>query len=356
MKFFKSLTLIAAVAIAVTGCKKPTANFTADKTEVETGEVVTFTNTSEDATLYMWDFGDGTQSTQKNPTHVYERAGEYQVTMTSAKKNNKKPADAAAITITVTDPVETPAKATFNASKTSAMPGEVITFTATDTTGDEYVWDFGDGAMSLSPNSSHVYQMGGTYTVTLTVYSYGRKYSDTQTKTITIGSGSGDFGVKSKLVGNWKIASHVLTHTINGTTVPSCPSNPIQPAPYNYTFPNTTNPNIPKIEVLSNGSMYLYDNDNNIRGTGSYNVLDATRMNWNHQPLNNTGGSFSQINGTAVPTSGSSIIWTITQLDATTLKLTYTYTAQNGNVYNSCTSQYVSGPQVITETVTYTKM
>jgi len=40
---------------------------------------VTFTNTSIYADTYLWDFGDGTTSTQVNPLHTYEEAGAYPV-------------------------------------------------------------------------------------------------------------------------------------------------------------------------------------------------------------------------------------------------------------------------------------
>jgi len=34
------------------------------------------------ATSWLWDFGDGTTSTTRNPTHIYNRAGRYTVTLT----------------------------------------------------------------------------------------------------------------------------------------------------------------------------------------------------------------------------------------------------------------------------------
>lgn len=346
--FLRSIAAVLSVAVMISACKKPTANFSADKTEVEIGEVVTFTNSSEDATIYMWDFGDGTQSSQKNPTHVYDTPGTYQVTMTSAKNKMKKPADATAVTITVKAPAKPTAD--FTASKTTGMPGEVFTFAATDTSADEFVWDFGDGQMSLSPNPTHVYQMGGTYTVSLTVYGWDRKYTDTKTKTITIGNATGDYATIAALVGKWKISSHALTNTVNNTAVAACNSN----APYSVSF---TSAQVPVIEVTANNTMFLYDMNNNIRGSANYNVIDNKRMTWSHNALYNNGG-FSTINGTNVPTYGPNIIWNITTLNATTLTLTFTYTNSSGSAYTTCSPSpggVISGTQVITETVTYTK-
>ena len=43
---------------------------------------IQFTNQSTDAVSFLWDFGDGTFSTEENPLHVYNEAGEYTVTLT----------------------------------------------------------------------------------------------------------------------------------------------------------------------------------------------------------------------------------------------------------------------------------
>jgi len=46
------------------------------------GEVV-FTNRSSNAQIYSWDFGDGRQSTQKDPTHVFDENDDYIVKLTA---------------------------------------------------------------------------------------------------------------------------------------------------------------------------------------------------------------------------------------------------------------------------------
>lgn len=61
----------------------PTADFTAS---VETGSAplsVTFTDQSQNSPdEWYWDFGDGSNSTEQNPTHTYTEKGEYTVSLT----------------------------------------------------------------------------------------------------------------------------------------------------------------------------------------------------------------------------------------------------------------------------------
>lgn len=43
-----------------------------------------FINRSHNALSVLWDFGDGTTSSERNPTHTYALAGAYVVTLTAA--------------------------------------------------------------------------------------------------------------------------------------------------------------------------------------------------------------------------------------------------------------------------------
>jgi len=42
---------------------------------------VTFTNTSQHASAFLWEFGDGLTSTLASPTHTYPMTGTYDVTL-----------------------------------------------------------------------------------------------------------------------------------------------------------------------------------------------------------------------------------------------------------------------------------
>jgi len=60
----------------------PIASFQYEISEDNFLEVI-FTNFSQNAVSYSWDFGDGNSSTEENPTHIYDEADTYEVTLTA---------------------------------------------------------------------------------------------------------------------------------------------------------------------------------------------------------------------------------------------------------------------------------
>lgn len=57
----------------------PIANFVVE--ELGSGQF-SLTNTSENATSYLWNFGDGTTSTETNPSHTYTSTGAFNIELT----------------------------------------------------------------------------------------------------------------------------------------------------------------------------------------------------------------------------------------------------------------------------------
>ncbi|MBC7865331.1 MAG: PKD domain-containing protein [Bacteroidia bacterium] len=61
----------------------PLANFTSNSGEVtSSAPTVVFTNTSVGGVDWLWEFGDGSDTTLMNPSHTYEDAGNYLTTLT----------------------------------------------------------------------------------------------------------------------------------------------------------------------------------------------------------------------------------------------------------------------------------
>ncbi|HKK61009.1 MAG TPA: PKD domain-containing protein, partial [Bacteroidales bacterium] len=92
----KSLIRYAAFAIipllALSSCEdesslEPIASFQYETSESNFLDIV-FTNFSENAVSYSWDFGDGETSTEENPTHTYAETGTYTVVLTAMNEDD----------------------------------------------------------------------------------------------------------------------------------------------------------------------------------------------------------------------------------------------------------------------------
>lgn len=131
------------------GCNKddeqptPEAPIASFQFEVSTDNFleVAFTNFSQNATSFQWDFGDGQSSTDRDPTHVYAAAGEYTVVLTasnaagqSAKREEK---------ITLTDPDALLTLLTGADSKTWYLMREGVALGIGPAPGDNQWWSFG---------------------------------------------------------------------------------------------------------------------------------------------------------------------------------------------------------------------
>jgi PKD repeat protein len=162
-------TTFAALAVSGTGgSNPPSADFTWDCD----GLSCRFTDaSSDDGTLtgWLWSFGDGGSSTERNPAHAYDAGGSYSVTLTVT--DNEGSSDIASHQVSVTAP--TPSNAPPHAEFSVHCQDLTCSFTDQSTDADGTVasraWDFGDGATSTDRNPSHTYAAEGQYSVTLRV-------------------------------------------------------------------------------------------------------------------------------------------------------------------------------------------
>ncbi len=146
----------------------PAANFSSNITCGCAPLSVQFTDLSENTTEWKWEFGDGTNSTEQNPMHVYSAAGNYTVNLTAGNLNGT---DSKLATMTVLEPdLSVPPVADFSSDVTMGNVPLSVQFTDTSTgTPTEWYWEFGDGEYSGLQNPMHTYNAAGNYTVKLEV-------------------------------------------------------------------------------------------------------------------------------------------------------------------------------------------
>lgn len=175
MRLFSIMTVIALFSIVVlNSCKKDdddddngTANPVASFQFVVSADnflEVTFTNFSQNATSYVWDFGDGETSTEKDPVHVYAAAGDYTVKLTAKNAANASAEYSQAITIT--DPDDAYKLLTGEVSKTWKLFREGVSMSLGPDASNPGGWWAGlenDGARPCLYTQEFTFHFDGTY-------------------------------------------------------------------------------------------------------------------------------------------------------------------------------------------------
>jgi PKD repeat protein len=95
-KLFIPFAFVAVLALMAGCAKDPTACFTMTSESIDddlmplAGEEIDFENCSGEATSYNWDFDDGEESDDENPTYAFTEAGTYNVTLTATGDGGSK--------------------------------------------------------------------------------------------------------------------------------------------------------------------------------------------------------------------------------------------------------------------------
>lgn len=126
-----------------------------------------FENTSLAGTDFLWEFGDGTTSTDISPTHLYPLAGTYNVRLIAKDTNTCNKIDTSAyFPVTVVDKPT----ASFSWAPDPPQENVPIQFTNLSVGANSYLWNFGDGESSTEVNPKHEYNATGTYSAELIAY------------------------------------------------------------------------------------------------------------------------------------------------------------------------------------------
>ena len=143
---------------------------------------------SSPITAWFWSFGDGQNSEQPSPSHTYEEAGEYTVSLTVTTAVGS---DAATkVEYIGVDAAIVPPTADFLASPLRGVAPLIVDFTDMSWSGNEQItawsWDFGDGSGSIDMNPLHRFEESGEYTVSLRVTTPAGSHTATRTAYIKV--------------------------------------------------------------------------------------------------------------------------------------------------------------------------
>ena len=197
---------------------KPTANFSVNTTTGCYPLKVQFTDASSTSNgninSWLWDFGDGVTSTDRNPAHTFTSAKNFNITLQIKTSNGciatlTKPAFIQITTgvwanFTNDNPQTCTAPVTINFQNQSTGTGLV-----------QYLWDFGDNTTSSLLNPSHTYAANGTYAVKLMlINNSGCKDTSVKVNAVTVGS------VKANLAAADTVCQNIPVQ-MNNTSVPA---------------------------------------------------------------------------------------------------------------------------------------
>ena len=144
----------------------PEASFIADTTNSTCPPlIVTFQNTSFGGVSYQWQFGDNSVSSATSPTHIYNQAGSYDVTLIVTN------AAGCVDTLVLQDYIVIGGpQATVAAPITSGCAPLQTCFQAFSSTTISYTWNFGDGTVTTGADTiCYTYTQPGTFNPELIV-------------------------------------------------------------------------------------------------------------------------------------------------------------------------------------------
>ncbi len=148
----------------------PTTSFSSLTESCINSEMIFAADSADSITTWLWDFGDGTTSTQRNAVHSFKSSGTYQVSLIAEAASG-----CSSVAFQKSVLISKPPLANFLISGSRCQESAII-FTdqssAPESIISKWFWDFGDGTRQEADNNNpvtHVYKASGNYTVQLKV-------------------------------------------------------------------------------------------------------------------------------------------------------------------------------------------
>ncbi|MEJ7735836.1 MAG: PKD domain-containing protein [Chitinophagaceae bacterium] len=154
---------------------------------------------SGNITNWEWDFGDGSTSTDPNPTHIYTALGNYNVSLRIKNTNG------CITTLSKQQYIKLPngvkADFSFTAPNSCRPPTNINFSNQSSGTGTlNYRWSFGDGSTSTQSNPSINYNNSGSFSVKLIVQNnFGCRDSLEKPDAIVVGTVDANFTIPAEI-------------------------------------------------------------------------------------------------------------------------------------------------------------
>lgn len=156
---------------------------------------VELTTFAYNTTSYLWSMGDGNSYTTDSITHYYSGPGNYNITLIITDTTKCNLADTFSAAVFIPASID----ASFSISDNYGCAPLSTNFSVNNNGTSSFNWNFGDGSGSILPNTSHIYQNAGVYTVRLVVTdSSSCNVADTALATITVIDSSADATINFK--------------------------------------------------------------------------------------------------------------------------------------------------------------
>ncbi|MBC8510857.1 MAG: PKD domain-containing protein [Cryomorphaceae bacterium] len=177
----------------------PTADFISNIQGICPNDQVQFSNISDGIGISSdWDFGDGSQSVQINPSHSFTTNGLYDISLLITDSFN------CTSNMVLVNHIEVlkPTADFITAGISSNCPPLISNFSNSSSTDVvNWEWIFSGGGSSFLANPSHLFLVSGTFDVTLIVEnSFGCKDTLVQNELVNIAGPIGSFSISDSLI------------------------------------------------------------------------------------------------------------------------------------------------------------
>ena len=167
-------SVLAVVETSTYSNEKANPEFIVYNNQVCLGEEVSFESQENDQPVsYTWNFGDGTISHEKNPSHRYKNSRVYSVSLTLLNRQTGQ--ETTSIQNDIVKIIANP-NPSFKFSETSTKHDDnklkypYTTFNLVEQNNNcSYKWSYGNGETSMSSSGKTIYKKTGDFTATLIV-------------------------------------------------------------------------------------------------------------------------------------------------------------------------------------------